>query len=82
MGDNKASGTAWPMYPAADSIVVYGGETDTWGLSLTQAQILGSSFGAGVRATKGASLSCRPYVDMIQMKIYYELKPSGMFLTI
>ena len=66
-GDDKAdTGTNWPTSNAWSG--TYGGPTDTWGLSLTQAQVDANDFGI-VLATAVDGGTAR--VDVIQIKVYY-----------
>jgi hypothetical protein len=46
-GTNQASASSWPT---TDTVATYGGPTDTWGLSLTPADVNASNFGVFFKA--------------------------------
>jgi len=52
-GNNKSTGA---ILPATDTYVTYGGETDTWGLSLSRSDVNDPNFGI-VFSVKGVSIS-------------------------
>jgi len=73
------SGITWPT---SDAYQVYGSSSYLWDLSCTPTDINSSSFGFGLRATF-QDLSCGSYpcttraqVDHMQVKIYYQDKPT------
>lgn len=48
-GDNKSVGATWSV---TEQTVTFGGSTDTWGLSLTAADVKASNFGVVIQAEK------------------------------
>jgi hypothetical protein len=72
-GNDKASGSIWP---GSDTVANYGGAGDTWGLTLTGADVKASNFGVGfsVRATGGTATAA---VDDLPVTIYWE-DPSSL----
>lgn len=75
-GDNKAdTATSWPTsYTNKD----YGGETDTWGCSLTPSLVNASNFGVALRVSNGAPFLHQAQVDAIWIKIYYSTGPNPL----
>lgn len=71
-GNNYATTATWP---STNSFVSYGGTADTWGLSLTPAQVNATNFGAAIAATNvhtsGASSSLTASVDYVRVTVYY-----------
>lgn len=53
VGNNKASAAIWPITTPAT--VAYGGDGDTWGVTLTQAQVNSSNFGIVMSAGGAAA---------------------------
>jgi hypothetical protein len=68
MGDNKASGSAWPT---SAGITTYGGPSDLWGLSFTPADINASDFGVALKAEGVNNSSHYGYVDYMRITVYY-----------
>lgn len=64
-GTNKASGAAWNTV----ATVTYGGPTDTWGLTLTPAQVNATNFGVTLTAIGGLGDSIG--AQNFQVTIYY-----------
>ncbi|MCC7232177.1 MAG: hypothetical protein IT242_04485 [Bacteroidia bacterium] len=70
-GIDHASPGAWPAWKTTAS---YGGSSDTWGTSLTPADINSSSFGVALstRLTTGLfSLVLTAHVDQIRVTVYF-----------
>ena len=72
-GNNKASATFWPT---TDAYASYGNLIDTWGLSLTPADVNGSNFGVVLSAT--AVNNNFSQVDHIRITIYHSTPASGI----
>jgi hypothetical protein len=66
------SGEAWP---AVDEDTTYGGPTEKWGLSLTEADIENEDFGFVIRASL-LSGSILLHVQLVSMKVYYTPPPT------
>jgi len=69
-GNNKATGTNWPLssaYADAD----YGGASDKWGLALTPAIVNASNFGLSIMAQGGASTIGQALVDVAWLQVFY-----------
>jgi hypothetical protein len=72
-GDNKSTSDAWGTL----EVFTYGGATDLWGLTPTQADVSDTDWGFGIAAVFGAGGST-VICDYLQMKIYYtEAAPAG-----
>jgi len=68
VGDNKADTVNnWDGTPTIKS---YGGETDTWGASLTYADINDADFGV-VLSAEATDNNADVYVDFIRITVYY-----------
>lgn len=65
-GSNKASASLWPLDLAYAN---YGGSSDTWGMTLTPADINASNFGIAISITDVASAVAQ--VDFIGMTVYF-----------
>lgn len=66
VGNNKAdTATQWP---ATDTVVTYGSSTDTWGLSLTQAQAEALQLVIRTARVNGTS---KAQVDYTRLTVYY-----------
>lgn len=67
--DNKATGDTWPD-PV--DVVDYGGPTDTWGLSLTVADVNDTGFGVAISAqASGGMMPTDAEVDCVEVDVYY-----------
>jgi hypothetical protein len=66
-GSNYASATKWPTSIAN---ATYGGATDKWGFTPTQANIVDSTFGIQL-AVSSTTAICMPFVDYIKIRVYY-----------
>jgi len=79
-GDNKANtGTDWTT---STSEVLYGGSTDLWGLSLTQSDVNGSTFGVDVQVRDNAGSDfftnvTTAAIDAVRIKVYYTESGGG-----
>ncbi len=76
---DKNQDVAWPTTAAW---ATYGGSADLWGQAWTDADI-GSGFGfsiTGKVAFEQTAVTIKPYVDTVQVKVYFE--PHGMFATL
>ncbi len=70
-GNNKATGTAWPV---SLETATYGGSADLWGSSWTAANINGTDFGVYLSAYNGNVGGTRDVtVDTIQVTVNYTL---------
>jgi len=67
-GDSRAMAGTWPL---ADTYRTYGSPADTWGLTLTPADINDVNFGATIRADGGVDADGDPRVDHVEVIIYY-----------
>lgn len=69
-GSNKASASVWPT---SDTYSTYGGATDLWGLTWTDANINSSDFGVvlSVQCNATGKSSVTHYVDHIRITVYY-----------
>jgi hypothetical protein len=67
VGNNLASATKWPN---TESTATYGGPTDMCGTSLTQANIIASTFGVQLSVACGAN-GVTFLVDYIKIRVYY-----------
>ena len=68
VGNNLASATAWPK---SEEAATYGGATNMCGTSLTQADIVVSTFGVELSVAIGATANMTAYVDYIKIRVYY-----------
>jgi hypothetical protein len=70
MGNNKASASPWPGTAAFSS---YGGTADTWGSTLTPAQVNSSNFGVAISADCTGVLTAisTAEIDYITMQVSY-----------
>lgn len=66
-GDNKADGTTY--WPVTDTVKVYGGPTDLWGLSWTPADIENFYFGVAISSAHLAAVI--GYIDYVSLTVYY-----------
>lgn len=70
VGDNKAdTTTAWASSDT-DTYKSYGGATDKWGTTWTEAEVESSGFGA-VICVKAKSNNSRPAIDHVEITVYY-----------
>ena len=64
-GTNKATATVWPT---TEGTATYGGATDKWGLTPTQAEVTASTFGVAIsgqrNAGKGSAVLSIDYVTI------------------
>ncbi len=68
-GDNKASGSS---YPSSDAYATYGGATDMWGLSLSEADVESSGLGVALSVKNThASFAVSPKIDHFRITVYY-----------
>lgn len=83
-GVNKSAAAAWVYDGGPDPTpenVSFGGPTDTWGLTLTPAQINAnnSSFGFAIRASFfGPATDVNLWVNSARMTIFYTIGGSGL----
>jgi hypothetical protein len=68
VGNNLASATKWPTTMGT---ATYGGATNMCGTSLTQADIVATTFGVWLSIACGASESAAGEVDYIKIRVYY-----------
>lgn len=69
-GDNKASATIWPANTSINS-ATYGGASDLWSLSLSQADVVAANFGLAVRVAASTASAITPRVQYLQIKVHY-----------
>ncbi len=69
-GSNKANSDLWS---GAATFSQYGDETDTWGVTLTPAQVNSSNFGVAIAANVSGALSAIPIaeIDYVMMQVSY-----------
>lgn len=67
VGNNLASAKIWPT---SEGTATYGGSTDMCGTSLTQADIVATTFGARFSANNRSD-TATAYVDYIKIRVYY-----------
>ena len=70
IGDEKATATHWSLN--SNRTDVYGGPTDTWGLTLTPARVNDATFGVFMSAYREGGLGAAK-IDYVAMTIYYTL---------
>lgn len=74
-GDNKAdTGTQWLT---SDAVATYGGAADTWGLSLSAADVNDAGFGVAVRCDKNINGVGNASVDYLTMTVHYTEAAAG-----
>ncbi|MBI4305247.1 MAG: hypothetical protein HY678_02910, partial [Chloroflexi bacterium] len=77
VGDNKASGTAWPI---ADANATYGGSSDLWGTSWTAGDFTPSGFGVRISASQsGGDSSHTIAVDHVRITVYFTPETPDVF---
>jgi hypothetical protein len=69
VGDNLASATYYPNNTRTEA--TYGGSTNMCGTSLTQADIVATTFGIQLSAAIGDTSNWTAYVDYIKIRVYY-----------
>ena len=69
VGNNLASATKWPSTSPAEA--TYGGSTNMCGTTLTQTDIIASTFGVQLSIACGPSDSTIGIVDYIKIRVYY-----------
>jgi hypothetical protein len=69
VGNNLASATYWPINTPTEA--TYGGSTNMCGTSLTQADIVASSFGVQLSVLAANGGIGDSYVDYIKIRVYY-----------
>ena len=79
VGNNLASATNWPTNLGGIE-ATYGGSTNMCGTSLTQADIVASTFGVMLSVACGPSEVDQGYVDYIKIRVYYTAGSSTVFL--
>jgi hypothetical protein len=70
-GTNRASASAWP---SSEGLQTYGGSSDTWGLTLTPADVNAPGFGIAmsVKLNSGlASLFLTANIDQVSVTVFY-----------
>jgi Tfp pilus assembly protein PilX len=72
-GNDKASTTDWTT---SDSTRTYGGSTDLWGTTWTEAQVEASNFGLRLKARNLTTSSRTAYVDHVEIRVYYTPPPT------
>jgi Tfp pilus assembly protein PilX len=72
-GNDKASTTDWTTL---DSTRTYGGSTDLWGTTWTEAQVEASNFGLRLKARNLTTSSRTAYVDHVEIRVYYTPPPT------
>ncbi len=68
-GENQKNAAAWTTN---DTVVSYGGASDTFGLPLTQAQVESTKFGFVITVNRGAEISeTTAEIDHMSLRVYY-----------
>lgn len=73
-GNDKSVGTGWTT---AIVYFSYGGVDDTWGLSLTAAQVNSGQFGSSLKASRSSALATRADVFRCRITVFYTEGGSG-----
>ncbi|MDE2079223.1 MAG: right-handed parallel beta-helix repeat-containing protein [Patescibacteria group bacterium] len=86
-GTSTSEADTSTMWPDTATAATYGGASDTWGLSLTPADVQDTSFGVAVDVTNPDASSHHVYVDSVSVTVYYTrnsatVGPSGDYATI
>jgi hypothetical protein len=70
VGDNKASGSSWPN---SEGTATYGGASDTWNASLTQEDVVATTFGVSLKVRLDIldATLCQANVDYLKIRIHY-----------
>lgn len=69
LGDNKAKSAVWS---STDTEVAYGDSTDTWGITLSPADINASDFGVAIAVDlSGVSVLPTARIDQVNIKVNY-----------
>ena len=78
-GNDAASGAAWT---GTSSFSAYGSTSDTWGMSLTPAQVNSSNFGVAIAASYSglAGVLLTAEIDYIMMQVTYVYAPVPLIL--
>jgi hypothetical protein len=76
VGSNMASATYWPT---SIGEATYGGATNMCGTSLTQADIVASTFGVELSAISFSETNTA-YVDYIKIRVYYTASGGGILI--
>lgn len=74
VGDNKASGLAWPT---TDGTATYGGAADLWGTTWTAAEVKATNFGFVISVQENLGLTTVARIDLITAKLYYTPAAGG-----
>jgi len=69
VGNNKSTGAVWPASDT-DTYVTYGGPTDLWGTTWTEADIENTNFGVALCA-QATVVRTDVHVDHITITVYY-----------
>jgi hypothetical protein len=72
-GSNYASATTWPT---TEATATYGGATDKWGFTPTQANIVDATFGIEL-CVAYKSQNSKPFVNYIKIRVYYTESGGG-----
>ncbi len=68
-GTNQSAGLSWSSI--SDTSVTYGGVSNTWGLTLTGADVNSSTFGVAISAINNGISTRTAQVDHVTVKVYY-----------
>jgi hypothetical protein len=79
VGSNLASATKWPINTPTDA--TYGGATDMCGTSLTQADIVATTFGVQLSIATSSN-STTGVVDYIKIRVYYTEGAGGVTIPV
>jgi hypothetical protein len=71
-GSDKASATAWPVFPVIGTRT-YGGAADLWGLSPTYSDINDAGFGIFISAQNAGASMGTAYVDFVSITVTYSI---------
>jgi Tfp pilus assembly protein PilX len=72
-GNDKANTTDWTT---SDATRTYGGGTDLWGTTWTEAQVEASNFGVRLKALNLTTSSRTASVDHVTLRVYYNPPPT------
>ena len=70
ISDNKANST---VLDADDSVIIYGGDSDVWGATLTSEVVNDPTFGVSIRLEIPTTQYSVAYIDYVKIKLYYTL---------
>ena len=78
VGDNLASGTAWP---GTDTVETYGGPTELWGETWTADDVNAGNFGVVLSCEETADIGSSARVDAGTLTVYYTEPPPAVAMV-